>query len=282
MKRKKRKLELSKQEERGHIAARGCDAIEMSNISEIQPLASTKSAMFDEVTSRMRSAQRLMDEVASRIPPFSPEQIHALVEGDNIPQFQLRRRCDRYLLIFCLLLLALAASILWHTDTSALRAPQVLVPVAILSVADLWVALRAARSLWLMKQTLRLRPYPYRMSRYADRLNRLSCHRRRWIGFVLAGSYNSVTYGDVFSPRDKSKLSSSRLVENVSDKDYRRREFFSLRLPSYSIAACIFLLIVLNADKAFAATRDFVKVPTTSEKTDDAICDTINNTIEQL
>ena len=58
MKIKKRKLELSKQEERGHIAARGCDAIEMSNISEIQPLASTKSAMFDEVTSRMRSAVR--------------------------------------------------------------------------------------------------------------------------------------------------------------------------------------------------------------------------------
>ena len=121
------------------------------------------------------------------------------------------------------------------------------------------MTLRAARSLWLMRQTLRLRPYPYRMSRYADRLNRLSRHRRRWIGFVLAGSYNS-----------------------IPDKDYRRREFFSLRLPSYSIAACIFLLIVLNADKAFAATRDFVKVTTTSEKTDDAICDTINNTIEQL
>jgi hypothetical protein len=269
MKIKKRKLELSKQEERGHIAARGCDAIEMSNISEIQPLASTKSAMFDEVTSRMRSAQRLMDEVASRIPPFSPEQIHALVEGDNIPQFQLRRRCDRYLLIFCLLLLALAASILWHTDTSALRAPQVLVPVAILSVADLWVALRAARSLWLMRQTLRLRPYPYRMSRYADRLGRLSRRRRRWLGFVLAGSYNSVTTHVDPSTRSTGACTS-------------RREFFSLRLPSYSIAACIFLLIVLNADKAFAATRDFVKVTTTSEKTDDAICDTINNTIEQL
>lgn len=228
MKGKKRKLELSK--------------------------PSTKSAMFDE---GMRSAQRLMDEVASRIPPFSPEQIHALVEGDKIPQFQLRRRCDRYLLIFCLLLLALAASILWHTASGGVTPFNV--AVAILSVADLWVALRAARSLWLMKQTLRLRPYPYRMSRYADRLNRLSRHRRRWIGFVLAGSYNS-----------------------IPDKDYRRREFFSLRLPSYSIAACIFLLIVLNADKAFAATRDFVKVTTTSEKTDDAICDTINNTIEQL
>lgn len=260
-------MELSKQEERGHIAARGCDAIEMSNISEIQPLASTKSAMFDEVTSRMRSAQRLMDEVASRIPPFSPEQIHALVEGDKIPQFQLRRRCDRYLLIFCLLLLALAASILWHTAAAGVTPFNV--AVAILSVADLWVTLRAARSLWLMRQTLRLRPYPYRMSRYADRLNRLSRHRRRWIGFVLAGSYNSVTTHVDPSTRSTGACTS-------------RREFFSLRLPSYSIAVCLFLLIALNADKAFAATRDFVKVTTTSEKTDDAICDTINNTIEQL
>ena len=257
MKRKKRKLELSKQEERGHIAARGCDAIEMSNISEIQPLASTKSAMFDEVTSRMRSAQRLMDDVASRIPPFSTEQIHSVVEGDRLSQFQLRRRCDRYLLIFCLFVLALAASLLWHTAPTG--ATPLNVTVLILAVADAVVALRAARSLWLMKQTLRLRPYPYRMSRYADRLNRLSRHRRRWIGFVLAGSYNS-----------------------IPDKYYRRREFFSLRLPSYSIAVCLFLLIALNADKAFAATRDFVKVTTTSEKTDDAICDTINNTIEQL
>lgn len=257
MKKEKKQLDFVQQEERGH-----------------------DRPVTDGDISRLRSAQRLMDDVASRIPPFSPEQIHALVEGDKIPQFQLRRRCDRYLLIFCLLLLALAASILWHTASGGVTPFNV--AVAILSVADLWVALRAARSLWLMRQTLRLRPYPYRMSHYADRLNRLSCHRRRWIGFVLRSSYNSVTYGDVFSSRDKSKLFSSRLIENVSDKDYRRREFFSIRLPSYSIAACIFLLIVLNADKAFAATRDFVKVTTTSEKTDDAICDTINNTIEQL
>lgn len=234
MKKEKKQLDFVQQEERGH-----------------------DRPVTDGDISRLRSAQRLMDDVASRIPPFSPEQIHALVEGDKIPQFQLRRRCDRYLLIFCLLLLALAASILWHTASGGVTPFNV--AVAILSVADICVALRAARSLWLMRQTLRLRPYPYRMSRYADRLNRLSCHRRRWIGFVLRSSYNS-----------------------VSDKDYRRREFFSLRLPSYSIAACIFLLIVLNADKAFAATRDFVKVTTTSEKTDDAICDTINNTIEQL
>lgn len=244
MKKEKKQLNFVQQEERGH-----------------------DRPVTDGDISRLRSAQRLMDDVASRIPPFSPEQIHALVEGDKIPQFQLRRRCDRYLLIFCLLLLALAASILWHTASGGVTPFNV--AVTILSVADLWVALRAARSLWLMRQTLRLRPYPYRMSHYADRLNRLSCHRRRWIGFVLRSSYNSVSTHVDPSTRSTGACTS-------------RREFFSLRLPSYSIAACIFLLIVLNADKAFAATRDFVKVTTTSEKTDDAICDTINNTIEQL
>lgn len=213
----------------------------------------------EDIIIRLRNANKQMDDVASRIPPFTPEQIRSVVEGDRLSQFQLRRRCDRYLLTFCLLLLALAASILWHTAPSALRAPRVLVPVAILSVADLWVALRAARSLWLMRQTLRLRHHPYRMSRYADRLNRLSLRRRRWLGFVLAGSYNS-----------------------VSEKDHRWQEFFSLRLPSYSIAACLFLLIALNADKAFAATRDYVNVTTTTDQTATAICDTVDNIIQQL
>lgn len=234
MKKEEIQLDFVQQEERGH-----------------------DRPVTDGDISRLRSAQRLMDDVASRIPPFSTEQIRSVVEGDRLPQFQLRRRCDRYLLIFCLFVLALAASLLWHTAPTG--ATPLNVTVLILAVADAVVALRAVRSLWLMRQTLRLRPYPYRMSRYADRLNRLSRHRRRWIGFVLAGSYNS-----------------------IPDKYYRRREFFSLRLPSYSIAVCLFLLIALNADKAFAATRDFVKVTTTSEKTDDAICDTINNTIEQL
>lgn len=234
MKKEKESLEFVQQEERGHD----------------RPIT-------DDDIRRLRSAQRLMDDVASRIPPFSPEQIRSVVESDRLPQFQLRRQADRYLLVFCLFVLALAASILWHTAPAG---PSPLnVAVLVLAVADAVVALRAVRSLWLMRQTLRLRHRPYRMARYADRLNRLSRHRRRWIGFVLAGSYNS-----------------------IPDKDCRRREFFSLRLPSYSIAACIFLLIALNADKAFAATRDFVKVTTTSEKTDDAICDTINNTIEQL
>ena len=206
---------------------------------------------------RLRSAQRLMDEVASRIPPFSTEQIRSVVESDRLPQFQIRRQADRYLLIFCLFVLALAASLLWHTAPAG--ATPLNVAVIILSVADAVVALRAACSLWLMRQTLRLRHRPYRMARYADRLSRLSRRRRRWLGFVLAGSYNS-----------------------VSEKDHRWQEFFSLRLPSYSIAACLFLLIALNADKAFAATRDYVNVTTTTERTATAICDTVGNIIDQL
>ena len=197
-----------------------------------------------------------MDVVASRIPPFSPEQIRSVVESDRLPQFQLRRQADRYLLVFCLFVLALAASLLWHT--APVGATPLNVAVIILSVADAVVALRAACSLWLMRQTLRLRHRPYRMARYADRLIRLSRRRRRWLGFVLAGSYNS-----------------------VSEKDHRWQEFFSLRLPSYSIAACLFLLIALNADKAFAATRDYVNV-TTTEHTATAICDTVGNIIQQL
>lgn len=234
MKKEKESLEFVQQEERGHD----------------RPIT-------DDDIRRLRSAQRLMEEVASRIPPFSPEQIRSVVESDRLPQFQLRRQADRYLLVFCLFVLALAASLLWHTAPAGLTLLNV--AVIILAVADAVVALRAARSLWFMRQTLRLRHRPYRMARYADRLSRLSRRRSRWLGFVLAGSYNS-----------------------VSEKDHRWQEFFSLRLPSYSIAVCLFLLIALNADKAFAATRDFVKVTTTSEKTDDAICDTINNTIEQL
>ncbi|MCR5065507.1 MAG: hypothetical protein K6A67_07010 [Bacteroidales bacterium] len=221
----------------------------------------------EDIIIRLRNANKQMDDVASRIPPFTPEQIRSVVEGDRLSQFQLRRQADRYLLVFCLFVLALAASLLWHT------APAGLTPlnfaVIILAVADAVVALRAVRSLWLMRQTLRLRHHTYRMSRYADRLGRLSRRRRRWLGFVLAGSYNSVATHVDPSTRSTGACTSWQ-------------EFFSLRLPSYSIAACLFLLIALNADKAFAATRDFVKVTTTSEKTDDAICDTIKNTIEQL
>ncbi|MBQ9587525.1 MAG: hypothetical protein IJR26_06685 [Bacteroidales bacterium] len=243
MKKEKESPDFVQQEERGH-----------------------DRPVTDDDIRRLRSAQRLMDDVASRIPPFSTEQIHSVVEGDRLPQFQLRRRCDRYLLIFCLLLLALAASILWHTAPTG--ATPVNVAVLILAVADAVIALRAARSLWLMRQTLRLRHRPYRMSHYADRLGRLSRRRRRWLGFVLAGSYNSVSTHVDPSTRSTGACTSWQ-------------EFFSLRLPSYSIAACLFLLIALNADKAFAATRDYVKVTTTTEHTATAICDNINNTIER-
>ncbi len=244
MKKEKESLGFVKQEERGH-----------------------NSPITDSDIHRLHSAQRLMDDVASRIPPFSPEQIRSVVESDRLPQFQLRRQADRYLLVFCLFVLALAASLLWHTAPAGLTPLNV--AVLVLVVADAVVALRAVRSLWLMRQTLRLRHRPYRMARYADRLSRLSRRRRLWLGFVLAGSYNSVSTHVDPSTRSTGACTS-------------RQEFFSLRLPSYSIAACLFLLIALNADRVFAATRDYVKVTTTTEHTAAAICDTINNTIEQL
>jgi len=202
------------------------------------------------IEDRLRTAQGLMDDVASRIPPLSPEQIHALVEGDRLPQYQLRRQADAYLLTFCLLVLALAASVLWHTAPAFLNSLVIL-----LAVIDCWVAWRAARSLWLMWQMRRHRCHPYRMARYADRLSRLSRRRRWWLSLVLPRSANS-----------QFSILNSQFP----------------RLPSYSIAACIFLLIVLNADKAFATTRDYVKVTTTSGKSDSAICDTVNKTIEYL
>ena len=231
--------------------------------------------MLIETTGRLRTAQRDMDDVASRIPPLSSEQIHALVEGDRLPQYRLRRQADAYLLTFCLLVLALAASVLWHTapafkinpdnlnfqlsifNLTSSQFPILNSLVVLLAVVDCWVIMRAARSLWLMRQTQRHRCHPYRMSRYADRLNRLSRRRRRWLGFVL---------------RVNDAATSAR--------SHNWLRYLSPRLPSYAIAACILLLIVLNADKAFASTRDYVKVTTTSGKSDSAICDTVNKTIE--
>lgn len=206
---------------------------------------------------RLRSAQRHIEEVASQIPPLSQEQIHALVSSGRLPQFQLRRQADRYLLILAILLLALAASIMCHTAPAGITPLNV--TVLILAVADAWVALRAACSLWLMWQTLRLRHRPYRMSCYADRLSRLSRHRRRWLGFVLRNSYAT-----------------------TSDHQSHRMDFLTPRIPSYAIAACLFLLIALNTDKAFATTRNYVKITTTSDKSDMAICDNVNKCLDQL
>ena len=218
------------------------------------PLAGEVEMM--EAIQRLKSVNEKIQELASQIPPLSPERIHALVESNRLSQFQLRRRADRYLLALCLSLLALAASILWHTSSAGFSPFNI--TVLALSFADILVALRAAYSLWLMRQVERLRFHPYRMARYSDRLSRLSRHRRLWLRFVLRGSYAT-----------------------SSDSDYSRSEFISLRLPTDSIAACLLLLVALDASKAFAVTHDFVNVTTTSDQPDQAICQNVHNLIAQ-
>lgn len=203
---------------------------------------------------RLRNAQERIEEMASQIPPLSAAQIHDLIGGRRQSQFQLRRQCDRYLLLFCLSFLALVATILWMT--APMGVTPLNVSLLVLVVVDCWVALRAAMSLWLMRQTRRLRHRPYRMSRYVDRLRRLSRRRRLWLGFIL--HYSSDT---------------------ASDKGFRRFELVSLRIPSYSIAACLLLLVALDASKAFAVTHDYVNVTTTSAKTDQSICQNVHNLI---
>lgn len=205
---------------------------------------------------RLRSAQKLMDEVASRIPPLSPEQIHSVVEGDRLPQFQFRRQADRYLLIFCLLFLALVASVLFRTAPAGITPLNV--ALLVLGGMDAWVVLRAARSLWLMRQTLRLRHRPYRMLRYSDLLHRLSHRRRWWIDTVLWPNHAT------------------------SAQDSPRIEIATLRISSYAIAVCLFLLIFVNSDKAFASTRTYANVTTNTEKTATAIYDSVNQTIMQI
>ena len=205
---------------------------------------------------RLRNAQERIEEMASQIPPISAAQLHDLIGGRRQSQFQLRRQCDRYLLLFCLSFLALVATILWMTAPAGVSPLNV--ALLVLVVVDCWVALRAALSLWLMRQTLRLRHCPYRMSRYADRLNSLSRRRRLWLGFILRNS-----------------------CDTASDKGFRRLELVSLRIPSYSIAACLLLLVALRAGKAFAVTHDYVNVTTTTTKTDQAVCQNVHNLIAQ-
>lgn len=217
----------------------------------------TEKELYTGLIHTLRAAQGQMDEYASQIPPFTTGQVHALVGEYRLSQFQLRRRCDSYLLAFCLSLLALAASVLWHTAPAGITPLNV--AVVIMSVAVATAALRAACSLWLMRRSRRLRSYPYRMAHNADRLARLSRRRRLWIGFVLRNASDTAT-----------------------DRGCRRSELVSLRIPSYSIAACLLLFIAINSDKAFAATRNHAKVTTTTEKTDTAICGTVNNIMAML
>lgn len=206
---------------------------------------------------RLRNAAHHIDEAAGQIPPIPPERLHALMGGTRPSQFQLIRQADRYLLILCLLVLALGASLLWNT--APVGVTPLGVAIVVLSLVVGWVALRAARSLWLMWQTCRLRSQPYRMARYADRLSRLSRRRRWWLGLVLRGSHGASSVGT-----------------------HGRAEFFRLRLPSYSIAACLLLVVGLNSNKTFAATRDYVKVTTTTQCSDTSLCDTLSNIIQQL
>lgn len=168
---------------------------------------------------RLRSAQKLMNKLASQTPPLSHEQIHDLISSNRPTQSQLHRQADSYLLIFSLSLLTLAAIILWHTAPAGLTPFNV--TLLILTTADGWVAIRAVRSLWLMWLTYRLRHRPYRMLRYADRLDRLSHRRRWWLQFALANRYDS-NYEE-----EKRQLGS-----------------FPLRLPYFAITTILVLLIV--------------------------------------
>lgn len=206
---------------------------------------------------RLRAAYRHIEEAASHIPPLSPEQVHALISSGRLSQFQIRRQADRGLLVLCLLALTLAASLLWRTSPAGITPLNV--TLLILAVADAWVALRAARSLWLMRQTLRLRHRPYRMARYSDRLNRLSHRRRWWIDLVLRNSPNA----------DSHHIS-------------RRQERLAIRVPSYVAAACVLLILAIHTNAAFAATRTYSIVTTTSNQTAAALCHSVIKIIEQL
>ena len=192
----------------------------------------------------------------SNIPSLSSEQIHALIGGGRLSQFRLRQQYDRYLLIFCLLFLALVASVLLRTAPAGITPLNV--ALLVLGGIDAWVVLRAARSLWLMRQTLRYRSNPGQMFRYSARLNSLSRRRRHWLDFVIrsnAGEFPSDTH--------------------------RRLKCADSRIPSYAIATLLLLLVTFNAGEAFATTRTYVKVTTTSGVSDTAIGDTLYHILEQ-
>lgn len=249
MNKQKRQEKINLKEERGSVLAGGDAAVE-------------------NLLQRLRDADQRMMELASHIPTFTPEQIHTLISSRRMSQFELRRQADRYLLAFCLCFLALVASVLWYTAPAGITLLNiVLVAVA---VADVWVAVRTAYSLWLMRQTLRLRPHPYRMSRYADRLNKLSHHRCRWLRFVL---------------RDGGLTKANRqtiqaVVQSTPLK--LRQSFIDLRTPSFSIAACLLLFVALDCNKVFAATHDYENVTTTTERTGNMVCDTVNSILAHL
>ncbi len=180
-------------------------------------------------------------------------EIHRLISNPSPSQADTLRQADRYLLIFCLLVLALLASVLRHP------LPTVCMVLAVvLAVIMLWGASRAAVSLYYQWQMRRLRHHPYQMLRYSDRFHRLSRFRRRWLNFLLWPSQTAATHAP------------------------RRMDIATLRTPSYSIAACIFLLIAVNAGEAFASSRSYVNVTTNTSKTATVVCCSVNEIINHL
>ncbi|MCF0212032.1 MAG: hypothetical protein HUK17_03965 [Bacteroidales bacterium] len=115
--------------------------------------------------------------------PFSLNSLHDILSGKRHSQFKIRRLADRSLLALCIFLIVLAASLLWRTLPFGFTSLNV--SILILSFLFLWVATRAAYSLWLMRQTTRFRFQPHRMIIYTLRLNRLTYRRRYWLQFVL-------------------------------------------------------------------------------------------------
>lgn len=210
-----------------------------------------------EVLQHIRKWNESFREDSAFNPPFTHDEIHRLISSPRPSQADLLRQADAYLLTLCLLLLALESSILWHT--LPLGHTVLNIATIVLGVILLWGAYRAALSLYYQWQMHRLRHRPYRMLRYSDLLHRLSHRRRWWIDTVLRNSPNA------------NLLNGSR-----------RQERLAIRVPSYVAAACVLLILAIHTNAAFAATRTYSIVTTTSNQTAAALCHSVNKIIEQL
>lgn len=210
-----------------------------------------------EVLQHIRKWNESFREDAAFNPPFTHDEVHRLISSPRPSQADLLHQADAYLLTLCLLLLALESSILWHT--LPLGHTVLNIATIVLGVISLWGAYRAALSLYYQWQMHRLRHRPYRMLRYSDLLHRLSHRRRWWIDLVLRNSTNA----------DPHHIS-------------RRQERLAIRVPSYVAAACVLLILAIHTNAAFAATRTYSIVTTTSNQTAAALCHSVIKIIEQL
>ena len=225
-----------------------------NQIMELRSAESNLEKLHHEVDGLM-AVQRLRrwyddtDKAAATIPPMGEDEMLSIIRSNSPMQFESRRTADRYLLAFCLSLLALVVFVLWHMwATDATFAKLALLLIA---AVDLWTAQRSALSLYLMWQCHRLRSRPYRMARYAERLKKLTI-RRQWLGRVQYFWYSQPT------PADEKHLE-LKLVNKCS----------------YCIAACLVLLIVLNAGIAFAAPCQYSLLSAPSNMSAVGVCDNI-------